>query len=266
MSDDIEEIEPPEAPGEPAPAEAPPPDTRDRHGAGATMEIHRPKAARNWREFFTEIGAIVIGILIALGLEQSIEAVHEHGVAREAREAIVAEMQDDVDRIAYRQALQPCNDKRLNQITGLLAFWAGGHEPPAGLAIGDPGDLPMVLQRWQANLNSGRFSRQSAQEQGRQAAFYTQLAMLQDMESREHYAWSDLRTLELGPTVLTPDLRPKLVSALQAARTHASDIGQLGHDILQKAKREGFTPRPVEVTAIRGDACGPLIPSAAAAP
>jgi hypothetical protein len=230
------------------------------------MEIHRPKAAHGWREFLIEIGTIVTGIVIALSLEQAIEALHEHGLAREAREAINAEMQEDVDRIAYRQGLQPCNVKRLNQITGLLGVWAGGQPPPSGLAIGDPGDLPMVLQRWQANLNSGRFSRQSAKEQADQASFYTRVAILQEMESREHYAWSDLRTLELGPAVVPADLRPKLVSALQAARTDASDIGQLGQDLLKEAKLAGYTPRPVTVTAIRGDSCAPLIPSAAAPP
>ena len=264
MTDDSKEIERPPAPDGPDPAESRPPATDDQDGAGASMAIHRPKAAHSWREFLVEIGAIVIGILIALSLEQSIEALHEHGLAREAREAIDAEMQQDVDRIAYRQALQPCIDKRLNQITGLLAFWAGGHPPPSGLALGDPGDLPMVLQRWQANLNSGRFSRQSAQAQADQASFYARVAILQDMERREHYAWSDLRTLELGPSVVTDNLRPNLVEALQAARTDASDIRQLGQGILQEAKRAGYTPKPVKVDAIHGDSCGPLIPSAAA--
>jgi hypothetical protein len=266
VTDDSEEIEPPQAPDGPGAAETPPPETKVQHGAGATMEIHRPKAAHSWREFFTEIGTIVIGILIALSLEQSIEALHEHGLAREAKEAIDAEMQVDVDRIASHLALQPCIDKRLNQITGLLDFWAQGHPPPAGLAIGDPDDLPMVLQRWQANLNSGRFSRQSADDQDRQTAFYTQAAILQDMGSRDHYAWSELRTLELGPTVLQPELRPNLIFALQAARTHASDISHLGQQVLENAKRDGITPRPIKRMGIGGDICGPLIPSAAAAP
>ena len=84
------------------------------------------------------------------------------------------------------------------------------------------------------------------------------------MESREHYAWSDLRTLELGPTIVPAELRPKLVSALQAARTDAGDIKQLGQSILQEAKGDGYTPRPMTVTALRGDLCSPLIPSAAA--
>jgi hypothetical protein len=227
------------------------------------MDIHRPKAAHSWREYFIEIGTIVTGIVIALGLEQSVEALHEHGLASEAREAIAAEMQEDVDRIASHQALQPCIDKRINQITGLLAVWAGGQPPPSGLAIGDPDDLPMVQQRWQANLNSGRFSRQSAKDQDLQTAFYTQVAILQDMGSREHYAWSELRALELGAGIVQPDLRPNLVSALQAARTDASDISHLGQQVLESAKAAGFTPRPLKRMGIGGDICGPLIPSAA---
>jgi hypothetical protein len=230
------------------------------------MDIHKSRAAHSWREFAVEIGTIVVGILIALGLEQAVEAVHEHALALEAKAAIDAEMQDNVDRIAYRQAQQPCIDKRLEAITAMLADWADGKAPPAGLSIGDPGDLPMVQQRWQANLNSGRFSRQSAEAQGQQAAFYTQLEILQNIESREHYAWSDLRALELGPGVLRPDQRPSLVAALQSARTDASDAGQLGQDMLKTARRFGHAPRAVTVTAIRATTCRPLIAAAAAAP
>jgi hypothetical protein len=250
-----------QGPGQPGPAE-PGPGVQ----GGGEMHIHKPKAPHGLREFAAEIGVIVVGILIALSLEQGVEALHEHSLAREAREAIDAEVQEDVDRIAYRQGQQPCIDRRLKEITGLLAQWADGKAPPAGLSIGDPGDPPLVQQRWQANLNSGRFSREPPKEQAEQAAFYTQMAILQDMESREHYAWSELRALELGPGVLRPDLRPSLVAALQSARTDASDIGQLGQDVLRTAGRAGHTPRSFRVTAIAGDTCQPLLPSAAARP
>ena len=40
------------------------------------MDIHRPKAAHSIREFLIEIGTIICGILIALGLEQGIEWLH----------------------------------------------------------------------------------------------------------------------------------------------------------------------------------------------
>ena len=35
------------------------------------MDIHRPHAAHSWREFAIEIGTIVLGILIALGLART---------------------------------------------------------------------------------------------------------------------------------------------------------------------------------------------------
>jgi hypothetical protein len=264
VTDESQGIEPPEPPPEPVAAETTTPKVEHQDGTGANMEIHRPKAAHSWREFFIEIGTIVIGILIALSLEQAVEALHEHGLAQEAREAIRAEMQVNVDRIAYHQAIQPCIDKRLNQVSGLLAVWVGGQPPPSGLALGDPDDLPMVQQRWQANLNNGRFSRQSAEEQNQQTSFYTQVAILQDMGTREHYAWSELRALELGASVVQPDQRPSLVSALQAARTDASDISHLGQQVLDEAKGWGFTPRPMKRVGIGGDICGPLIPSSAA--
>jgi hypothetical protein len=225
------------------------------------MDIHKPKPWHSVREFLKEYLIIVVGVLTALGAEQAVEALHERGLAREAGEAIAAEMQDNVNRIAFRQAQQSCIDTRLKAITGLLADWAAGKAPPPGLFLGDPGDFPMVQQRWQANLNSGRFSRQSGAEQGQQAEFYTQLAILQEMESREHYVWSELRTLELGPGVLRLDLRPNLVAALQSARTDASDIGQLGGDMLKTARRSGHTPKPTIIAAIAPTTCQPLIPS-----
>ena len=221
------------------------------------MDLHKPHAAKTWREFFVELGTVVIGILIALGLEQAVEQVHEHQLAREAHEAIVAEMQEDLDRVAYRLSQQPCIDRRIGEITGLLSDWKDGKAPPPGLDIGDPGDPPEVDQRWQANLNSGRFSREPPAEQAEQASFYTSLAILLDMGRREHYAWSQLRTLELQ-SVLTPDLRPGLIGALQEARTDASDIRQLGQDVVNKSRRAGLSPRAFRVTAIAGSTCGPL--------
>jgi len=96
----------------------------------------------------------------------------------------------------------------------------------------------------------------SARQRGHAAQSYE---ILQEMESREHYVWSELRTLELGPGVLRADQRPSLVAALQAARTHASDIGQLGQGLLKTAGRAGLTPKPLVSAAIPATTCQPLL-------
>ena len=227
------------------------------------MEIHNPHPAKTWKEFFIELGTIVAGILIALGLEQSVEALHERGLAHEATEAVNAEMQENLDRIAFRQVQQSCTDHRLNEIAGLLADWGRGKALPMGIAIGQPNDIPLAFQRWQANLNSGRFSRQPDGQQSEQAAFYTRLTTLQMMETREHDAWSSLAAVELGPDILKADMRPILVSTLQNARALSSDVRQLGQEMLKTARLTGQTPRPFTGVALASNVCRPLIPSAA---
>ncbi len=47
------------------------------------MHIHKPKALHGWREFLGEIGVIVCGVLIAIALDQTVEALHHRSEARE---------------------------------------------------------------------------------------------------------------------------------------------------------------------------------------
>jgi hypothetical protein len=61
------------------------------------LDVHpAPHAASTWREFFIHIGTIVLGLLIAVSLEQTVEYVHRRHEAREARETIQKEMAKDL--------------------------------------------------------------------------------------------------------------------------------------------------------------------------
>ena len=55
------------------------------------MHIHLPKPLHGWREFVGEVGIIVIGILIALGAEQVVEAVHDRSQVHEMTDKLHAE-------------------------------------------------------------------------------------------------------------------------------------------------------------------------------
>jgi hypothetical protein len=226
------------------------------------MHIHLPKPLHGWRAFLGEVGVIVIGILIALGLEQAVASFEERRLAREAHDAIDAEMREDLQRIATHLRQSPCNERRLEQIAGVLAGWKAGAAPPAGLRIGDPGDQPLVAQRWQANLNSGRFNQQAPSAQAQQAAFYTQIGILNTILDREHTTWSQLRALEMGPEMLSPDMRPGLVEALASGRTEARDARLLGEEVLRVSRPVLGTPRASHAEDLMGTSCGPLLPPA----
>jgi hypothetical protein len=60
----------------------------------AMLDVHPAHhAASTWRDFFIHIATIVLGLLIAIGLEQSVEHFHHRREVKEVREALLQERQ-----------------------------------------------------------------------------------------------------------------------------------------------------------------------------
>jgi len=66
------------------------------------IDIHPPhKSDHTWTDFFIHIGTIILGILIALGLEQSLESLHQRHQLHELREGAITDARiylHDVDQ------------------------------------------------------------------------------------------------------------------------------------------------------------------------
>jgi hypothetical protein len=66
------------------------------------LDVHPPHASvHTWRDFFIHIATIVVGLLIAIGLEQGVERLHERHEARDTREALQREYDDNYGRIGH---------------------------------------------------------------------------------------------------------------------------------------------------------------------
>jgi hypothetical protein len=64
------------------------------------LDVHaRQEVVHTWKDFFIHIATIVIGLLIAIGLEQTVEVFHHRHQVAEAREALRLEL--DQNRRAY---------------------------------------------------------------------------------------------------------------------------------------------------------------------
>jgi type II secretory pathway pseudopilin PulG len=70
------------------------------------MHVHLPKPLHGWRAFVGEVGIIVLGVLIALGAEQLVEAVHWRQETQIAREALNAEASGNLISAAGRKRQQ----------------------------------------------------------------------------------------------------------------------------------------------------------------
>jgi hypothetical protein len=113
--------------------------------AGASMDIHKPKAAHGWREFANEILIIVVGVLIALGLDQFVDGLHWRHKVEQAEQNMRVELGRDRTDAAQFPILTACQDAYLDRVR-------------ADLLHGDKADLarlygmgePFVTEPWTA--------------------------------------------------------------------------------------------------------------------
>lgn len=118
------------------------------------MDIHKPKPWHGLREFLKEIGTIVIGVLIALAGEQTVEAVTWRHKVAEAETALRHELSIDLSYAAEQQALGVCANRYIDLLQQAIA--ANRPESIAALyRVGPPTDPhPWRIDTWTAALNA----------------------------------------------------------------------------------------------------------------
>jgi len=121
------------------------------------LDVHPPhESAHTWRDFFIHIATIVVGLLIAVGLEQTVEAIrhaHERTELHEALRDDTAKAVEDTERVErFRLATDEWLIARIDQADDAL----DNHRP-----IADPPPPPQVDfdvpddPAWKAARSSG---------------------------------------------------------------------------------------------------------------
>lgn len=206
--------------------------------SGDVMHPHRPKPLHGWREVSVEIGVIVVGIVIALGLEQTVE-FFQH---REQREQLTAELRGDGERNRkYIKAdidkAQAILDWALAQASTLQRAGASGPltirrlpgsfigSPDAGVwpsarASGVSNLLPSSAQNWLEYLDqisNGIFGPSGSEAEQLYGA-YSAL----DQAIIGHIAETPSRDIDLS--ALDPVQRSAVMERLRAIAEHARSV------------------------------------------
>jgi glucose/arabinose dehydrogenase len=65
------------------------------------LDVHPPhESVHTWKDFFIHLATITLGLLIAIGLEQTVEYFHHRHQLQEARRELSAELEDNRRRAA----------------------------------------------------------------------------------------------------------------------------------------------------------------------
>jgi len=99
------------------------------------MHFHVPKPLHGWRELIGEVGIIVLGVLIALGAEQAISAIHARQDASQLRRALKSELADNRARWNQMRSQDVCAQRRLGALDHWLATAPAGARNANGYVL-----------------------------------------------------------------------------------------------------------------------------------
>lgn len=212
------------------------------------LDIHPPEhAAHTWRDFLIHIATIVIGLLIAIGLEQSVEYIHHRREIAETRAALSIER--DTNRHAYAEGMAEFYRQTAALQNNLLVLNYLRTHPHAlpkdlpGVLVWHTTRTPVTDSAWHTAQQSNVTSLMPQAEVRRDALLYKRIDAV---EESVDYIWPAIVQARVffmahpDPTRLTPaeiDQAIQLTQAVQAAHfTQAAALVQLSN------LDHGFTP------------------------
>jgi hypothetical protein len=201
------------------------------------MHFHLPKPLHGWREFAGEVGIIVLGVLIALGLEQIVEEIHWSNAVDQAHAEIRAETRYANAFFAFRTAAEPCVRRRLDSISEVIEAVASHKQTSRIGSIGPDIGNGISDSSWQAQRASQTLTHFDQQELNLLGLYYHQLDSVADAVFREDAAWSDLRVLEGDPSRVGAEDIAGLRRSLQHARFENYLITIISREELRRARQ-----------------------------
>ncbi len=206
------------------------------------MHIHLPKPLHGWREFAGEVGIIVIGVLIALGAEQAVEALHHHRLADETRAAVTDEINNDLANLKLRATAESCIARRLSELHAIVDEWGRTGTFKTPLWVSQAPVLTVDLPHYEAASSAGDLALLPSEEQYRIGVIAAKLRSFQKFQETEFETWPDLRMLQSGASALSANDRTAIRQALQRAAVLDYGVRLLITQVLPRASGYGFKP------------------------
>lgn len=216
------------------------------------IDVHpAPHAAQTWREFLTHIATIVLGIIIAIGLEQVVEIIHHHHQRQNLEAAlhnesllnrrIVAYNTNSVDQVRHNIRLNMTNLER-----------DGKNFVP----VPPPHDtfLPFINTAWTAAHNSdilGLLPSQLSESYWKVNVMTDGMAAAIEQLSEARMKVNSLLHLHASPSQLTPEERSELLHAYSEEDQQVGNLNYIlmGYDFMNEAALSGHVPTIAEVAA-----------------
>ena len=197
------------------------------------IDIHPPhESVHTWKDFFIHIATIVVGLIIAVGLEQLVEHIHQHYELRETRESLSRELESNRAHLVSNQRDWLLTTARLKNNLLVLEYI---RQHPGTPQTALPGDLtwrqsPFLYDHavWDAAQKNGITHLMPLTEANTDQNLYTQLEGLAHQSLDDWNAINDAASFELldtDPTHLSPQRLDQVIQLTETALEKHIEFG-----------------------------------------
>jgi hypothetical protein len=226
------------------------------------MHLHLPKPLHGWREFAGEVGIIVLGVLIALGADQLIEAIHIRREVAQFRSAVDVELATDLAAYRYRIEQEPCVKQRLGELREWLDADGAGKVLVLAGEIGRPSTYSFLSSVWKSS-SPDVMNHLSLETRERYAALYDFLGLVDDQLGQEEEIWRSLNAFD-GASQLSPEDRRRIGDLAYRAKSVdelvVANYPWFTHNAAAMGVAPGWGDRAKFVSAPDPEFCRPLFP------
>jgi len=204
------------------------------------MDIHKPKPVHSFREFLSEIGVVVLGIVIALSGEQAIEALHWRHVIEAERQALDDTVAGVYASMLSRVDLQDCVDARLSDVATVLQRHDAGR--PLGIVapVGRLTESVQDISAFDMATADGALAHMPLEEQEKYFHVFGTYRLFKIDTDEERENWTTLLSLERTSTFTPTDW-----ADVRKAYDRAADINStLKIDL--RSDRDGYWLTPLK--------------------
>jgi hypothetical protein len=229
------------------------------------LDVHPShESAHTWRDFFIHIATIVVGLLIAVAIEQTIEFFHHRHQVSEARESLHVEQEENLWRYKKNTTQVRLNsDQFQNDLLVLLYLKQHPGTPQEklpGILLYGVQHAPAQTAAWKTTQRTGVTELLPRDEVARYDASYEFLAM-SDQRADKIWATANqaLQYHSLGPdpSRFTSDQLEDQIKLTQDLVTANVYWGYALQNLHREDPVFGPGPSAAELTAMRGPVQAP---------
>lgn len=223
------------------------------------MRFAIPSPINGWRIFWGEVGIIVLGVLIALGAQQVVEAFNWRKEVAGFRDSVREEMNLDLGTYPYRAKQKTCMTARLDELQRWLDGWRNGRGQKLLGPIGMTTSHVIRTNVWDSR-DPDTFSHMPRHEKLEYSFLYSEFANNEVHRLDEREAWLQLASFD-GATFLDHQDQMRLQGLIFRARLRDFRIDDNSGRFMIRAKALGLYPKAAPVPAVFDPyLCKPILP------